>query len=252
MAHEEYGRLPLAEVMAPAIRLADGYALSREQAERFNAFRSRFEAFESTARYFAPEAGVRSGRDVPPARPRGRPAPHRREGPRRVLHRRDGGRDRGGDGARRWPHHARGPRGLPRRRAGARDGHVPRAPRDLDAAAVLWRRRADPTPARAGAARRRRQRLQLVRDDPPHGRGDAPRLRRPRGVAGRPRLHARPGRGADLRRLRAPEDGGLQPVPRRHEPDGDLRRSSGVRVVRDDALLRRGRRRDGRAARRRR
>ena len=57
LAHERYGRAPLAAVLAPAIRLAEGYPLSRAQALRFNARRPEFEGFESTARYFARVAG---------------------------------------------------------------------------------------------------------------------------------------------------------------------------------------------------
>ena len=67
--------------MAPAIRLArEGYrAQPRAGRAVQRASARRFERFESTARYFAPprpgaRRHVRAGRDVPPARPRGRPA----------------------------------------------------------------------------------------------------------------------------------------------------------------------------------
>ena len=52
-AHAQYGRLPLRDVLAPAIRLADdGFALSRRHAARFNAYRDAFLAYPGTARHF--------------------------------------------------------------------------------------------------------------------------------------------------------------------------------------------------------
>ncbi len=61
-AHARWGRLPLAAVLAPALRLAEvGFPLSRDEAARLNAFRDRFAAFPSTARAFVPAVPYAEG-----------------------------------------------------------------------------------------------------------------------------------------------------------------------------------------------
>jgi gamma-glutamyltranspeptidase / glutathione hydrolase len=58
MALERYGSLDLAGVLDPAIRLAEeGFPLTSRQAARFNRYRSQFEAFPSTVRYFVKADG---------------------------------------------------------------------------------------------------------------------------------------------------------------------------------------------------
>ncbi|MCA0268839.1 MAG: gamma-glutamyltransferase [Bacteroidetes bacterium] len=52
-AHARHGRLPLARVLAPAIRLAEqGFALTRGDAAMFNGYRTTFLRFPSTRKYF--------------------------------------------------------------------------------------------------------------------------------------------------------------------------------------------------------
>ncbi len=52
-AQARYGRLPLAQVMAPAIRLAEeGFVLTHNHAQRFNGYRGYFARFPSTVAYF--------------------------------------------------------------------------------------------------------------------------------------------------------------------------------------------------------
>ncbi len=52
-AHAQYGTLPLADLLAPAIRLAEaGFRLTYRHASRFNAYHPAFSEFESTRKYF--------------------------------------------------------------------------------------------------------------------------------------------------------------------------------------------------------
>ena len=61
-AQARWGRLGLAAVIEPAIRLAEtGFPLSRDEAARLNAFRDRFAAFETTAQAFVPAAPYAEG-----------------------------------------------------------------------------------------------------------------------------------------------------------------------------------------------
>ncbi len=56
-AHTAEGRLPLADVLAPAIELAQGQFLSGRNAILFNRYRDEFRQFESTARHFTTSDG---------------------------------------------------------------------------------------------------------------------------------------------------------------------------------------------------
>ena len=61
-AHEAWGRLPLAAVLAPALRLADGgFPLSRAHARRLNAYAETFAAFPGTAAAFVDSTGWEEG-----------------------------------------------------------------------------------------------------------------------------------------------------------------------------------------------
>ena len=60
-AHQTWGRLPLSDVLAPAIRLTEGYPLSAAEADLMNAFAGRFAEFPGTARYFTQPAGYQAG-----------------------------------------------------------------------------------------------------------------------------------------------------------------------------------------------
>ena len=58
-AHEAEGRLPLADLIEPAIRLADGQWLTGRNALLFNRYRDDFAHFPSTARVFVKPGGER-------------------------------------------------------------------------------------------------------------------------------------------------------------------------------------------------
>ncbi len=61
-AQRRWGRLPLADVLAPAVGLATrGFPLSRDEAARLNAFRAPFSTFPSTAAAFVPATPYAEG-----------------------------------------------------------------------------------------------------------------------------------------------------------------------------------------------
>jgi gamma-glutamyltranspeptidase/glutathione hydrolase len=61
-AHERWGRLPLADVLAPALALAErGFPLSHAEAATFNFFRDYLAYFPSTARAFVPAVPYAEG-----------------------------------------------------------------------------------------------------------------------------------------------------------------------------------------------
>ncbi len=64
-AHARWGRLPLARVIAPALRLAGGFPLSEREADRLNAFRTDFERDDAARRYFVrPDSRAWAGGDT--------------------------------------------------------------------------------------------------------------------------------------------------------------------------------------------
>ena len=60
-AHERWGRAPLADVLAPAIRLAEGYPLSAAEADRLNGSAAGFARYPGTARHFTQPGGYHAG-----------------------------------------------------------------------------------------------------------------------------------------------------------------------------------------------
>ncbi len=60
-AHEKYGQADLEDVMAPAIRLAEGYPLSASEASLMNVYRERFSRYPGTVRHFTQEGGYQAG-----------------------------------------------------------------------------------------------------------------------------------------------------------------------------------------------
>ena len=87
-AHGRYGRLPLADVLAPALRLAGGFVLTGPEADLLNAYAVPFAAYPGTAAAFTRPGGYAPGDTL------------RQPDLRRVLLRI---RDRGHDGFYRGP-----------------------------------------------------------------------------------------------------------------------------------------------------
>ena len=143
-AHRRYGRLPLARLIEPAIRLAgDGFPVDEYRSQSIRDDSARLAEFPaSRAQLPARRGAAGSGQRAPATGPR-----HDAEGdsrPRRgrLLSRPRGRPDRRRDGARRRADLAGGSGRLPADLAGADRDPLPRAHHLLDASRVLRRRHA--------------------------------------------------------------------------------------------------------------
>ena len=186
LAIENWGRLSLAQVLAPAIRLADeGFAATPRFVSSPNctSATSRARVYPETAAYFCPGGmAIPAGTIVAQRAAREHLPQDRRGGPRRVLHRRDRAGDRRGAAALRHRRpgridDARRPRRLRADDPQAGGGQVPRLHDQGDELAVVrWpHASADAGHDRAVPDRRRVAGLRLRhdRDAQRDGRGDA-------------------------------------------------------------------------------
>ena len=123
-----FGRMPLAELVAPAARLArDGVELNDPQAYVIEILAGIVTSTPECAALFAPgRAGGAGRRRRPPARAGRRARAARGGGPGAVLHRRHRGGDRRVAGRARRDRHRRGPGRLRGGRPRADPGRLPR------------------------------------------------------------------------------------------------------------------------------
>ena len=199
LMHDQYGKLPWAELFQPAIALArDGFPVSPRLAKMLADIGPATFAPDARAYFFDGQ-----GRPWPVGCKLKNPAladtleiiaPRRHEAVLRRRHRRrhrQGGAERS---AQAGQADGRGSRQLSRQgtraglRALSRSSRVRRGP------ALVGRGRGRPDARPAGTVRPRRHALHLERSPRPR-RGRAARFRRPRPLFGRSRFRGRPGRG---------------------------------------------------------
>jgi hypothetical protein len=151
-AHRRFGTRPWADLIAPAVRLAeDGFIVDRELAASVRGAADRLRDFDASADLFLPRRHAhRRGQPLEQPRPGPRAAPRGRTRTRRLLRGRDRRPDRRGDAPRRRHHHARGPAPLPGGVARASPVQLPRPSRHLDAARIVRRHHARHHGERAG------------------------------------------------------------------------------------------------------
>ena len=139
-AQKHYGKLTLAQDMAPAIKLAtDGYVLSARRSPR-PAKQKPHPLSRLSQNLPARRRLLQRRRHLQAARASRHPQPHRQR-PRRLLQRRDGAPDRRLRKGRRRPHHRRRPRRLPGQRTQTHPRQIPRLRPHHRAATILRRHR---------------------------------------------------------------------------------------------------------------